>query len=470
MLDPIDYSAETRRLIDMGIIYDMDEGKAPYSVRYCLPDYRKYMKQGSGYLDLKPPETMWQAVGNLINMYHHVPSSGNFPVYIGCLDELLDPFIGDENEAETAIRFLLEHVDRSIADSFCQANLGSKDSRAGRIILKLTSEMQRPVPNMTLLYSAATPDDYAKLAVETGLRASKPCFANDDLYRKDMGDYAVASCYNVLPVGGAGLTLMRLNIHNLPKIADSVDQLLNSAVPGAVAAVCEMIDKRSRFIIEESRFFENSFLYHEGLIHNDKDHLVGMFGYAGLAECVNTILGLKKPDKRFGRNPDADALGEAVMEKIFGEMRKHEPKYGRYELHAQVGVREDTESSPGGRIPVGEEPDMPFHIRHFAAMHRRCYAGCGEHFTFDATARNNIDAVLDIIKGAFQIGARYLSCYTNNTDLVRVTGYLVKRSDIEKYRRGENVLNNVTRTGSMVDENLQLFSRREHSIAAYEEA
>jgi YjjI family glycine radical enzyme len=226
-----------------------------------------------------------------------------------------------------------------------------------------------------------------------------------------------------------------------------------------------MIDKRARFIIEESRFYDNSFLYHEGLIHNDKEHIVGMFGFAGLAECVNRMLGLTEPGKRFGRNQEADAFGETIMEKIYGEMRKHEMKYGRYELHAQVGVREDTESSPGGRIPIGEEPEMPAHLRNFAAMHRYCNAGCGEHFTFDETAEKNIDSVLDIIKGAFKTGVRYLSCYTNNTDLVRVTGYLVKRSDIEKFRQGKNVLNNVTSTGAMAAENMGLFSRREHSMA-----
>ncbi|OKQ05183.1 hypothetical protein BLA58_01790, partial [Haemophilus influenzae] len=43
-------------------------------------------------------------------------------------------------------------------------------------------------------------------------------------------------------------------------------------------------------------------------------------------------------------------------------------------------------------------------------------------------------AVVDIIDGAFSLGYRYITTYLKNTDLIRVTGYLVKKSEVEKCR------------------------------------
>ena len=118
-------------------------------------------------------------------------------------------------------------MDRTISNAFCHADLGPEDTRAGRIILELTKEMQRPCPNMTLMYREDTPDDYMKAALETAMVSSKPSFANDALYRRDMGDYAVVSCYNTLPIGGCGLTLVRLNMNCLPQLATDPEDLLN---------------------------------------------------------------------------------------------------------------------------------------------------------------------------------------------------------------------------------------------------
>ena len=41
-------------------------------------------------------------------------------------------------------------------------------------------------------------------------------------------------------------------------------------------------------------------------------------------------------------------------------------------------------------------------------------------------------ALVDIIKGALEAGMRYYSGYLANNDVVRVTGYLVKKSELEK--------------------------------------
>ncbi|WP_084725258.1 glycyl radical enzyme domain-containing protein [Tissierella praeacuta] len=52
---------------------------------------------------------------------------------------------------------------------------------------------------------------------------------------------------------------------------------------------------------------------------------------------------------------------------------------------------------------------------------------------------NNPEAILDIFKGGFEVGARYLSAYRQDGDLVRVSGYLVKKSDLERLKNGLHV-------------------------------
>ena len=68
-------------------------------------------------------------------------------------------------------------------------------------------------------------------------------------------------------------------------------------------------------------YYENTFLYRE-LIKKDRDHMVGMFGFVGLAECVNGILGLTDEKERFGHGEKADALGEAIMDDPSGDRQE----------------------------------------------------------------------------------------------------------------------------------------------------
>ena len=52
----------------------------------------------------------------------------------------------------------------------------------------------------------------------------------------------------------------------------------------------------------------------------------------------------------------------------------------------------------------------------------------------------NPEAILNIIEGAFEEGMRYISIYSSECDVIRITGYLVKKSEIEKLDRGEATL------------------------------
>ena len=88
-------SDEVSQAMQQGVICDMFEGHAPFKPRYVLPDYAKFLSQGSEYLELAPAEDFDDAINMLTIIYHHVPSVTNIPVYLGQLDDVLMPYVGD---------------------------------------------------------------------------------------------------------------------------------------------------------------------------------------------------------------------------------------------------------------------------------------------------------------------------------------------------------------------------------------
>lgn len=138
----------------------------------------------------------------------------------------------------------------------------------------------------------------------------------------------------------------------LGEAAEGREHFLNKMLPAAVAAQCEQMDKRDTYIFEEARFLENTFLSDEGLIHKDK--FVGMFGLVGLAECVNTVLRLQKPEERYGHGKEAEDFALMVLDRIHDQVASYKPRYGSFAMHGQVGISTDTGVTPNTRIPVGE--------------------------------------------------------------------------------------------------------------------
>ena len=137
---------------------------------------------------------------------------------------------------------------------------------------------------------------------------------------------------------------------------------------------------------------------------------------------------------------------------------------GHFKLHAQVGLDSDKGITSGVRIPVGDEPEELFdHLRHSARFHHYFPTGVGDIFPFEVTARKNPAAVLDVVKGAFELGVKYISFYASDSDLVRITGFLVKRSEMEKYRNNDVVLQNTTVLGSKNYDTNQLAKRKVRS-------
>ena len=185
----------------------------------------------------------------------------------------------------------------------------------------------------------------------------------------------------------------------------------------------------------------------------------------GLAECVNNLLNATNENDRFGHSKVADDLGVKIIEKLNEEVKNHKNQYcsiteGNFVLHAQVGIETDKGTSPGCRIPIGEEPELFVHLLQSARFHKYFPSGIGDIFPFDMTTNNNPEYILDIINGAFNNGMRYFSLYSSDADVIRITGYLVKKSDIEKLNKGEQVLQDTVALGLGAVKNSKILERK----------
>lgn len=468
-LEVLEIPEKTRHYMETGAICDLDEGHAPYRPRYIMPDYEAAVKKGCEFLQLDPPKDLDEVIQFLEILYRHVPSITSYPVYLGSIDSLIEPFLEgvSDEEAEKKLRLFLIYLDRTITDGFCHANLGPEETRTGRIILKLEKELQNAVPNLTLKYDPdITPDSYGELALYTSLYCANPAICNHRMHKDTYGDYGISSCYNILPIGGGSYTLTRIVLPKLVPEAESREQFLTETLPDCLQRMGDYMNERIRFLVEESNFFETSFLSREGFISRDK--FLAMFGVVGLAECTNLLM--DDPDKIYGSDQEADQLADQIMQVIaeYAETSKalySEVFHDHFALHAQVGIDSDHGITSGVRIPVGMEPERMYdHLRHSARFHRFFPTGCADIFSFDPTGRNNPAAMLDIVKGAFSLGDKYISFYASDSDLVRITGYLVKRSEMEKYYEGEAVLQNTVYLGGDNYRNAHLENRKVRAL------
>ncbi|GAA4902840.1 YjjI family glycine radical enzyme [Ferrimonas pelagia] len=437
------YPAAVSAAVEQGLLHEMFESAAPFKPRYLLPDYQKAFAQGSDYLELAPPQDLDEAIQFLIILYQNVPSVTTFPVFLGHLDQLLEPFVCEQlsdPQLDRKIRLFWQMIDRTVPDSFAHANLGPKDSRVGRAILRVDAALGQSVPNLTFRYEAGvTPDDLLAQVGQNIIDCNKPHIANHPAIAADFdGDYAQVSCYNSLHVGGGAHTMMRLNLRvSFARCDGSVDDYIRRVVPECTALMVQAMRHRIDFLVEQSGFFLGNFLATEGLI--DLNRFSAMFGIYGLAELVNQLMKAGGMPGRYGQDPQAMELAERIVSAYRDAMRGHQVAHchnGRLVFHSQSGISSDTEETAGTRIPIGEEPDAVSYIRYCAHLHRYFDAGISDIFALEPTIRQNPQALTRLIKGGFALGLRCFTANVSDNDLVRVTGYLVKRSDIEKFRVG----------------------------------
>jgi len=438
-----------------GIICDMFEGHAPFKPRYVLPDYAKYLKQGSEYLELSPAEDFDDALNALMVLYHHVPSVTNIPVFLGHLDALLMPFVAGL-DADAIYRKLTRFwilLDRILPDAFMHVNIGPTDNIICRTLLRIDLELQQIAPNLTFMYEPAiTPDDLLLQATTNICFCNKPHIANYSLHAEtfDKRGFGIVSCYNALPLAGGANTLVRLNLKQVALKATSIDDFFQQVLPYYGQLTFELIEARSAFLHQQSHFFD-SVLVKEQLI--DEDRFAPMFGIYGMAEAVNILQALSAKElaaaigsqeatdlssNAYGHSQAANELGLRISAALANMVTSTPVTYGykgRALLHSQSGISVDKDVTPGVRIPYGTEPDPISHIQALAKHHQYYTAGISDILSIDETVKSNPQAMFQLCKGAFSLGFREFTANVANNDLVRVTGYMVKRSDIETFKQ-----------------------------------
>ncbi len=200
-------SEPAQAAMDSGILCDLFEGHAPFKPRYVLPDYAKYLAQGSEYLELEPAKDFDDAINLLTILYHHVPSVTSIPVYLGHLDEVLMPYVGelDEESVYQKLKRFWVMLDRTLPDAFMHVNIGPTDNIVCRAILRIDVELKQVAPNLTFMYDPkVTPDDLLRQATSNICACSKPHIANYPMHAQSYGDkrFGIVSCYNSLPLAG----------------------------------------------------------------------------------------------------------------------------------------------------------------------------------------------------------------------------------------------------------------------------
>lgn len=441
LLSYVSVSDKVIEAMKSGILHDMNEGHRPYRPRYILPDYKKFIQQGSPYLNLDPPKNFYEAINALMILYRYVPSITGYPVYVGQIDDCLEPFADTVTplELENLMRMLLIYIDRTLPSAFVHMNIGPKDTRVGRLVLKLERELKKAIPNVSLKYDPKiTPDDFAKYAIESALDIIKPYFVNHGLISSQLGEnYGVVSCYNTLRIGGGAHTLCRINLKEIAKSSKDYKDFKEHKLKEAVTVLAELTNAKTKYLVEESNFFKTSFLATEGLI--DLKKFTTMPAVYGLYECVEILSG-----EKMGHTEAANGMAEEIT-KLFYDYIKSQPALycegtgGKHGVHAQSNIETDIDITPGVRIKYGEEPGIFDHIRLSGKLHKYFDTGCSDIYVFEDTAKENIDGMLKIIKGAMKNGIRILSVNCESTEFIRITGYLVKKKDIERYFKGESL-------------------------------
>ncbi len=423
------------------IICDLYEGAAPYRPRYILPDYQKAFAAGSAFLEMAPPATLDEALDFLLVMYANVPSITGYPVYLGDLDDLLEPFVDgiDDEDLDYRLRRFLRLVDRLVPDAFAHANLGPRDSRVARSVLRVDRELEQVVPNLTLKVDPdLTPDALIGEAVRTVFVTAKPHFVNDPLMVRDLGrDYGVVSCYNSLPRGGGSLTLSRIDLRQVALLhSGTTETFFGDALPQAAEWLAQLMEARIHHIVDDVRWFEHDFLATEGLVTLDR--FTAMFGIVGLAEAVDELLLREGREARYGHDEEANALAHRIVHWLHEFVERRPMAHcrgtgGRALLHSQAGLDTDTSSTVGSRLPVGTEPGLYDHICAVAPNHDCFASGVSDIFHVEDTVRDNPTAMVDIIRGAFAEGMRDFTFNISSNDFIRITGYLVRKSDLARF-------------------------------------
>jgi hypothetical protein len=83
-----------------------------------------------------------------------------------------------------------------------------------------------------------------------------------------------------------------------------------------------------------------------------------------------------------------------------------------------------------------------------APQHLHYASGVSEILTLDETIRTNPAALVQLCKGALAHGFREFTANVAGNDLVRVTGYMIRLSDVRRHEAAKGSRTNTTALGA----------------------
>ena len=117
------------------------------------------------------------------------------------------------------------------------------------------------------------------------------------------------------------------------------------------------------------------------------------------------------------------------------------------------------------RTDHGHELDPVSHVQALAPHHQYCPSSISEVLTLDATVKANPDAVLDLCKGALACGLREFTANVGGNDLVRVTGHMIRLSDVARYNTDKGARTNTTALGADAAKLTAILAREPRMVA-----
>ena len=91
-------------------------------------------------------------------------------------------------------------------------------------------------------------------------------------------------------------------------------------------------------------------------------------------------------------------------------------------------------------------------------------AGASDIYEFDKTAKENIIGVKCIVNGAMKKGLKVMAINSSDSELTRITGFLVKKSDISKIKEGIDLREDTVSICHRCIENLGILNRKRINI------
>ena len=101
--------------------------------------------------------------------------------------------------------------------------------------------------------------------------------------------------------------------------------MVNELLPRVAKCALSTMDKRHKFVVEESNFFNTSFLEKEGFIK--RTNFTGMFAIVGLADAANHLLQQEGLNETFGKSQRGDEIATLIMDKLKEVTDNHEGVY-----------------------------------------------------------------------------------------------------------------------------------------------